>query len=81
MELSVVLRDVSGKQGKGILKLRLRKRGRSHLYSNYLLYRTHFFDPDNGIIKKEFQEAAKWNSDLFAQKADMKLIIKNSVIR
>ena len=29
MELSVVLRDVSGKTGKGNLKLRLRKKGKT----------------------------------------------------
>ena len=70
MELSVVLRDVSGKTGKGNIKIKIKKKGEDPTFipTTYYIEPT-FFDPDNGIIKKEFQEAAKWNSDLFAQKS------------
>lgn len=70
MELSVVLRDVSGKTGKGNIKIKIKKKGEDPTFIPTTYYiKPAFFDPDNGIIKKEFQEAAKWNSDLFAQKS------------
>lgn len=69
MELSVVLRDVSGKTGKGNIKIKIKKKGKNPTFipTNYYIEPS-FFDQGNGIIKKEFPEAAKWNSDLFAQK-------------
>ena len=70
MELSVVLRDVSEKTGKGNIKIKIKNKGKdpSFIPTPYYI-EPHFFDSDNGIIKKEFQEAAKWNSNLFAQKS------------
>lgn len=70
MELSVVLRDISEKTGKGNIKIKIKKKGKdpSFIPTPYYI-EPYFFDSNNGIIKKEFQEAAKWNSDLFAQKS------------
>ena len=69
MDLSVVLRDISEKTGKGNIKIKIKEKGKDPIFIPTSYYiEPHFFDSDNGIIKKEFQEASKWNSDLFAQK-------------
>lgn len=69
MDLSVVLRDISEKTGKGNIKIKIKEKGKDPTFIPTPYYiEPHFFDSDNGIIKKEFQEASKWNSDLFAQK-------------
>ena len=69
MELSVVLRDISEKTGKGNIKIKIKEKGKDPTFIPTSYYiEPYFFDSDNGIIKKEFQEASRWNSDLFAQK-------------
>lgn len=69
MELSVVLRDISEKTGKGNIKIKIKEKGKDPTFIPTSYYiEPRFFDSDNGIIKKEFQEASGWNSDLFAQK-------------
>ena len=52
MELSVVLRDVSGKTGKGNIKIKIKKKGKNPTFipTNYYIEPS-FFDQGNGIIK------------------------------
>lgn len=70
MKLDIVLRDISKKTGKGNIKIKIKKKGYDPTFIPTPYYiEPAFFDIENGIIKKEFLEGAKWNSELFAQKS------------
>ena len=70
MELSVVLRDISKKTGKGNIKIKIKKKGENPTFipTPYYIEPT-FFDQKNEIVKNDFSDASSWNADLFARKS------------
>ena len=69
MELRITLRDISPKTGKGNIKIAIHIKGQfdSFIPTPYYI-EPNLFDSENGIVKKEFPEATRYNADILTQK-------------
>lgn len=69
MKLRVTLRDISPKTGKGNIKIAIRIKGQfdSYIPTPYYI-EPNLFDSENGIVKKEFPDATRYNADILTQK-------------
>ena len=69
MKLNIVLRDISKVTGKGNIKISIHVKG----YDKTFIPTPYYIEPDlfdsiNGIVKKEFPEATRYNADILTRK-------------
>ena len=69
MNLNIVLRDISKVTGKGNIKISIHVKGYDKTFIPTPYYiEPNLFDSQNGIVKKEFRDATKYNADLLRRK-------------